>query len=132
MKDVVSGEDGTASSAFEDWKYKDEIGGKTGTGVVSAGVELEDNAWFVAFAPFDDPEIAVVTYIPNGAAGSNAIPSVKTVIEYYLDKENGVNEYEVPEPNTVLPTREAVTTPPETSAEPSEQPSETAEQPAEN
>lgn len=117
MKDVVSGEDGTAASAFEDWKYKDEIGGKTGTGVVSAGVELEDNAWFVAFAPFDDPEIAVVTYIPNGAAGSNAIPSVKTVLEYYLDKKYNVQDYDVPDPNSVLSVPEATDAAPEDTQE---------------
>jgi len=119
MKDVVSGEDGTATSDFEDWQYKDAIGGKTGTGVVSAGVELEDNAWFVAFAPFDDPEIVVVTYIPNGAAGSNAIPSVKTVIQYYLDKKYGVSNYDVPDPNSVLPVPTETAAPPEGTAEPS-------------
>lgn len=112
MKDVVSGEDGTATSAFEGWDYKEFIGGKTGTGVVTQGVDLEDNAWFVAFAPYDDPQIAVVTYIPNGQAGANAIPSVKTVIEYYLDRENGVTDNNVPDPNSVVPALTDATTSP--------------------
>ena len=112
MKDVVSGEDGTATSAFEGWSYKDFIGGKTGTGVVTENVELEDNAWFVAFAPYDDPQIAVVTYIPNGEKGANAIPSVKSVIEYYLDRENGVTDNNMPDPNSVVPALSDATPPP--------------------
>jgi penicillin-binding protein 2 len=123
MKDVVSGEDGTASSAFEGWSYKDEIGGKTGTGVVTQGVDLEDNAWFVAFAPFDDPEIAVVTFIPHGAAGGNAIPSVKEVIQYYLDRERGVTDNTVPDPNSVVPALSEATPSPSPSPTPTPSPS---------
>lgn len=115
MKDVVSGEDGTAKSAFEGWAYKDDIGGKTGTGVVTQGVELEDNAWFVAFAPYDDPQIAVVTYIPNGEKGAYAIPSVKSVIEYYLDRKNGIADNNMPDPNSVVPALSEATPPPSAS-----------------
>ncbi|MEA5002362.1 MAG: penicillin-binding transpeptidase domain-containing protein [Christensenella sp.] len=90
MKDVVSDDEfGGARDAFKnedgtDWKYLKMIGGKTGTGQVSE-VELENNAWFVAFAPYDDPEIAVVSYIPNGYSGASAAPAARSIIEYYLD-----------------------------------------------
>ncbi len=126
MKDVVSGEDGTASSAFEGWEYKDNIGGKTGTGVVTEGVELEDNAWFVAFAPYDDPQIAVVTYIPNGEKGANAIPSVKSVIEYYLGRQKGATDNNVPDPNSVVPALPDATPTPSPSPSPTPSPSPSA------
>jgi len=86
MREVVSAEDGgTAGEYFKDWKYAGQIGGKTGTGKVSELIDLENNAWFVAFAPYDEPEIAVVSYIPNGLGGTYAIPAARDVIEFYLD-----------------------------------------------
>ena len=116
MKSVVSAEDGTASKALEGWKYKDLIGGKTGTAVVTKGVEIEDNAWFVAFAPYDDPEIAVVTFIPTGMAGANAIQSVKQVIEYYLDRKSQTESNSVPTPNSVVPNLSTASASPSASA----------------
>lgn len=119
MKAVVSAEDGTASKALDGWKYKDFIGGKTGTAVVTKGVEIEDNAWFVAFAPYDNPEIAVVTFIPTGLGGAYAIPSVKQVIEYYMDRKNPPADNNVPSPNSVVPNLNS----PAASASPSASPS---------
>ncbi len=102
MKEVVSAEDGgTAGKSFSEWKYKDQIGGKTGTGKVSKDVDLENNAWFVAFAPYDNPEIAVVSYIPNGLGGNYAIDTAKDIIEYYLDGKNEL-------PTAVQPTANAL------------------------
>lgn len=44
------------------------------------------HAWTVAFAPYDDPEIAVVAYVYNGNEGSTvAGPIVKRVIEAYFE-----------------------------------------------
>ena len=110
MKAVVSPEDGTQNDNFSDWKYADIIGGKTGTGVVTENVAIEDNAWFVAFAPYDDPEIAVVVYIPNGYKGSNAIPTAREILEYYLDRKYGEYNNDVPYPNTSLPVVPETTT----------------------
>ena len=103
MKDVVSAEDGgTAGASFAEWKYKDEIGGKTGTGKVSNDVDLENNAWFVAFAPYDEPEIAVVSYIPNGFGGAHAIDTVKDIIEYYLDGKEEAATTVLPSTNSLV------------------------------
>jgi penicillin-binding protein 2 len=103
MKQVISGEDGTASDEFENYKYKDDIGGKTGTAQVST-IDLENNSWFVAFAPFDSPEIAVVVYIPHGYKGIYSAYTAQTIIEYYLDKKNQEEEASViPYPNTIIP-----------------------------
>ncbi len=103
MRDVVSNEDGITStvSEFKDWKYKDDIGGKTGTGKVN-DVDLENNAWFVAFAPYEEPEIAVVVYIPNGLGGSHAISTAREIIEYYLDGKEEAAVESVPEVNSLL------------------------------
>ena len=102
MTKVVAEEGGTASKAFEGWKYKDELIGKTGTGQVS-GIDLENNAWFVAAAPRENPEIAVVIYIPNGYGGSQAIPAAKDIIEYYLDGKTEEGATTLPQGNTLLP-----------------------------
>lgn len=55
-------EDGTASEIFENYQIK--IGGKTGTADTSRSAQRENkvespNAVFIAFAPYEDPEIAV-------------------------------------------------------------------------
>lgn len=86
MKKVMSAEDGTAVDYFRDFKYLPEIAGKTGTAQVS-DIDLENNAWFVCFAPFDNPEIAVVVYIPNGTVGHNACLTARPILQYYLDKK---------------------------------------------
>lgn len=102
MTEVVAEEESTASKAFDGWKYKDEVIGKTGTGTVS-NIDLEHNAWFVACAPREDPEIAVVIYIPNGMGGSHAIPAAKNIIEYYLDGKTEETGTEIPPENTLVP-----------------------------
>ncbi len=85
MKDVVAGEESTtANKYFKDFKYKGEIGGKTGTAQVNT-IDLENNSWFVAFAPYEKPEIAIVVCIPNGYAGAMSSITVKAISEYYLD-----------------------------------------------
>jgi penicillin-binding protein 2 len=64
------------------------IGGKTGTAqVVKKGEEkrqadLKDHAWFVSFAPVDNPQIAVVVLVENGGFGGLvAAPVAKAVYE---------------------------------------------------
>lgn len=59
MKGVTSESGGTAYSIFKNFNI--EVGGKTG----SAQTGTSTNAWFVGFAPYDDPEIAVVVIIEN-------------------------------------------------------------------
>ena len=68
-----------------------------------SGIDLENNAWFVAAAPRENPEIAVVIYIPNGYGGSQAIPAAKDIIEYYLDGKTEEGATTLPQGNTLLP-----------------------------
>lgn len=105
MQDMVSDSadrySSTAKKYFNQFKYKNQMGGKTGTAQVSE-INLEDNAWFVAFAPYEEPEIAIVTYIPNGYSGSMASSTVKEIVEYYLDKKYAVENNTVPGENTIV------------------------------
>ncbi|MBQ4075125.1 MAG: hypothetical protein IJD39_07985 [Clostridia bacterium] len=91
MEGVVD-DGGTAKKYFDGWKYEPEevMAGKTGTSQVTIGgvrLDLENNAWFVALTPKDDPEIAVVCHIPNGYAGAQAVRAVRDFIGFYLDEK---------------------------------------------
>ncbi len=57
------------------------VAGKTGT---SEGAG-ENDAWFIGFAPADNPEIAVAVFVEDaGAGGYSAAPIAKSVMEYWL------------------------------------------------
>ncbi len=61
------------------------VAGKSGT---AQGPRADDDAWFVAFAPYDEPEIAVAVLIEGGGGGgTNAAPVARAVVEaYFLDQ----------------------------------------------
>jgi penicillin-binding protein 2 len=70
--------------------------GKTGTGEFCDALALERNlcvpgnwpthAWYAAYAPFENPEIAVVAFIYNGGEGAVTVgPVVKQILEAYFD-----------------------------------------------
>ena len=50
-----------------------------------------DYSWFVAYAPYDNPEIAVVTLLFQGGSGGHAGPATRDVIAQYM----GLNKEEV-------------------------------------
>jgi penicillin-binding protein 2 len=71
-----------------------EVCGKTGTAqlastnLVKGGKKnLQNNAWFVAFAPRENPEIVVAALYENGIESYNAVPIVRDVIKAYFDKK---------------------------------------------
>lgn len=106
LREVVSLEDGGgAANVFKNFEYNGLFVGKTGTGKVS-DIDLENNAWFVCFAPFGEnetPEIAVVVFLPNGSAGTNAAYTARDFLKYYFDSKNAVSEVVVPEEGTLVP-----------------------------
>lgn len=60
-----------------------KVAGKTGTAEVGKG--KEPHAWFVAFAPAEDPEIAIAIVIENGGTGGKvAAPITRELIESFL------------------------------------------------
>jgi penicillin-binding protein 2 len=62
-----------------------KISGKTGTAQNPHG---KDHAFFVGFAPSDNPQIAVAVVVENiGFGGTHAAPIAKAIIEAYLKKE---------------------------------------------
>lgn len=63
------------------------IAGKTGTAQNPHG---EDHALFIAFAPYDNPQIAVSVIVENVGYGStHAAPIARDLIKTYLNKING-------------------------------------------
>lgn len=85
---VVSDPEGTAHRLSA---LKISMGGKTGTAqVVSLGKGCRggwcrDHAWFVAFAPLEEPRIAVAVLVENGGHGSSsAAPLAGEIIKAYL------------------------------------------------
>lgn len=79
--------EGTARSIFKNFPVK--VGGKTGTAQKdginpTTGEKYDPYAWFVGFAPFDEPEIAVAVVIFQGGHGGYAAPVAKEVIAQYL------------------------------------------------
>ena len=77
MKKVV--DEGSARSIFEG--YPIEIGGKTGTAQLGSGA---NNAIFIAYAPFDNPQIAVAVVLEHGERGTNAGRVAKDVFDKYF------------------------------------------------
>lgn len=62
-----------------------QIAGKTGTSQNKKG---DDSSIFIAFAPLDDPKIAIAVFVENaGAGGSAAAPIANLIIEKYLTRK---------------------------------------------
>jgi penicillin-binding protein 2 len=86
--------EGTGARAFAGAPY--ESAGKTGTAQVyslkgekytegKVKERLRDHALFIAFAPADQPKIALVVLVENGGFGAqSAAPIARMVIDYYL------------------------------------------------
>ncbi len=93
MKSVTSGESGTAYVRFKDFNIK--VGGKTGSAEAGKDANGKDivNAWFAAFAPYDDPEIAVVVMVENGGHGNYTAEAVRNIMAEYF----GMNTQNVTE-----------------------------------
>lgn len=95
MRGVTSESGGTAYSYFKDFNI--EIGGKTGS--AQTGIQGKTNAWFVGFAPFDDPQIAVIVMTENGGSGSYNCEVARNIIAEYF----GMNASKVTEDMTAKP-----------------------------
>ena len=73
-------------------------------------VEVKDlagnktNAWFVGFAPFDNPEIAVVVLVENGGHGGYTAEVARDIFSEYF----GMNSSDVTEDMTAKTTVESV------------------------
>jgi penicillin-binding protein 2 len=97
LADVVSGTGGTGRAARSSAVT---VAGKTGTAQVieMKGAYLKseqlsyfnrDHAWFVAYAPVENPQIALVALVEHGGhGGSAAAPLAKKVFEKYMELQS--------------------------------------------
>ena len=84
MRGVVEDEEGTAKAARVPGY---EVAGKTGT---SQNPHGDDHAWFVCYAPYDEPEIAVCVLLENaGHGGAVAAPIAGQILRYYFAERDG-------------------------------------------
>lgn len=99
MAEVLYGQKGTAKRAAFGAPYK--FAGKTGTAQVAeikrdengeplddVPDRLKDHALFIAFAPYEDPKIALAVVVENGGGGSSvAAPIARELLDEYLLRE---------------------------------------------
>lgn len=90
----VTAEGGTAATTFAD--YPIPVGGKTGSAEMFERLDKNDpdsqvikytNGLFVAFAPFDDPEIVVCVVGEGAEHGSTVAPVVRDILDAYFAEE---------------------------------------------
>ena len=75
----VMTKEGTGGFIFNN--YPIPIAGKSGTAETNGG----ENGWFIAYAPFDKPEIVVVAFFEHSGFGSqSAAPVVKKMMDAYF------------------------------------------------
>jgi len=102
LTDVVHGAAGTARGIG--WNAPYRIAGKTGTAQVKGikqgesysesrtAEHLRDHALFIAFAPVDDPKIAIAVIVENGGhGGSTAAPIARKLMDQYLLGNTGAS-----------------------------------------
>jgi penicillin-binding protein 2 len=95
MNSVMQGARGTARAVGSGAPYR--MAGKSGTAqVFSVGQDeeydeeeveerLKDHALFIAFAPFENPQIAVAVIVENGSSGSGvAAPIARAIMDRHL------------------------------------------------
>ena len=83
--------DGTGSTVFGNYPIK--IGGKTGTSQTDSGA---DHSVFVAYAPFDNPEIVVSVVLEHGSSTYSVTSIAKAVFDQYFFGNNTENDEILP------------------------------------
>ncbi len=94
---------GTVNKEFVEFDQVVQSAGKTGTAEYCDDIANEKNlcqrgswpthAWYVGYAPYDDPEIVVLAFVYNGGEGSSvAGPIVRKVMEAYFELKDIDNQ----------------------------------------
>ena len=84
-------EDGTGRAALGNYPIK--VGGKTGTAQVEGKA---DHSVFIAFAPFDNPEIAISVVLEHGSSGYAAGSIVRDILDAYFFSDYNATSDTVP------------------------------------
>ena len=94
MYNVLHAGNGTGKKAFAGVPYR--AAGKTGTAQVKSlkgkdynknaiAKKYHDHAWFIGYAPYEDPKVVVSVILENaGGGGSTAAPVARKVMDYIL------------------------------------------------
>ena len=82
---------GTARYYFGD--YPIDVASKTGTPQATGN---DDNATFIAYAPANDPEIAVAVVVEKGYSGQRGAPVAKAIFDEYF----GLNDQQIEQQNS--------------------------------
>jgi penicillin-binding protein 2 len=96
MRLAATDPSGTLNHNFSFLNYPIAIAGKTGTAEFCDDVAAAKNqctrgnwpshGWTVAYAPFDNPEIAVLAFMYNAGEGGRVVaPTVRDVMTAYFD-----------------------------------------------
>ena len=99
MKSVTTDTEGTAYVRFKDFNIS--VGGKTGS---AEAPNNQVHAWFVGFAPFENPEIAIVVMVENGGHGNYTAEVVRDIMAEYF----GMNTQNVEENMSATPYTESI------------------------
>ena len=95
LEDVVMGANGTAAGAFAGYPLdRYPVAGKTGTAQIGESEANVNYAWFVSYAPADDPQYVVSVYLAKaGHGGESAAPVAREIYEglFGIDDETGVS-----------------------------------------
>ena len=91
MWQAVNGSGTAAAAAIPGF----DVCGKTGTAQVAsndkAGAKNKDHAWFMSFAPRDNPELAMVILTENaGFGGKQSAPRARPIYEEYYRRTRGL------------------------------------------
>jgi len=65
-----------------------EVAGKTGTAEFGPRLpngKYATHGWFVGFAPYNDPQIAIVVFVQRGSGGDDASPAAAKILDYYFN-----------------------------------------------
>lgn len=93
----VTGDDGTAARTFRDYPIK--VAGKSGT-AQHGQADKNDHAVFIAYAPYDNPQIAVAVVGEYAAHGSDIAPIARDIFDAFFAGSEAVDKVE--QENTLL------------------------------
>ena len=79
--------EGTAFTAFHGCKT--DVAAKTGSAQTS---QIFTNGICVAYAPYDNPQIAIACVIEKAGSGSNVASAVRKIVDSYYDNYNKEND----------------------------------------
>lgn len=74
---------GSVYAVFADASYT--VGAKTGTAQTGSDNETDNNGFFICFAPYDDPQIAVAVAVEKAGSGSSTAPIARQILDYYFN-----------------------------------------------